>query len=284
MKQPTLIIEAGRSEKNYWLDLWRYRELFLILAWRDISVRYKQTFVGVSWALLQPFLQIVVFTLVFSWLLNTPSEGDAPYAIMAFAAMLPWQFFATALTNSSQSVVGSSNLISKVYFPRLIVPCASMVVCLIDFLIASLIFGLLALWYQFLPDWRILTLPFFLLVAFLAALGPGLLIAAMNVRYRDFRYVLPFIIQFGLYASAVPISLSLIREKLLALPYGEHLYQLYCLNPMVGVIDGFRWALLGGESQLYWPGFCISLAAILIMLWVGIHFFRKTERTFADII
>ncbi len=284
MSEPILIIEAGRTEKNYWRDLWRYRELFLILAWRDISVRYKQTAVGVSWALLQPFLQMIVFTIVFSWLLGAKSEGTAPYAIMLFAAMLPWQFFATALSNSSQSIVGSSNLISKVYFPRMIIPCASIVVCLIDFLITSLIFIGLIVWFQFWPDWKILTLPFFLFVAFLAALGPGLLIAAMNVRFRDFKYIVPFIIQFGLYASAVPIALSEVRDKLETLPYGELLYKFYCLNPMVGVIDGFRWALLGGESQMYLPGFLVSLAVIVIILIIGVKFFRQTEKTFADII
>jgi len=284
MNPETLIIEPGRTEKNYWRDLWHYRELFLILAWRDVSVRYKQTAIGVVWALLQPFLQMVVFTVVFSWLLGTKSEGDAPYAIMLFAAMLPWQFFASSLSNSGQSVVGNRNLISKVYFPRLIVPCASMVVCLVDFFIASTIFIGLMIWYQFIPDWRVITLPFFLLVAFLTALGPGLLVTAMNVRYRDFRYVVPFIVQFGLYASAVPISLSQIQEKLKTLPHGDLLYHLYCLNPMVGVIDGFRWALLGGESQMYWPGFWISLTMVLFLLWLGIHFFRKTEKTFADVI
>ena len=284
LTENTITIEPGQVEKNYWRDLWRYRELFLVLAWRDISVRYKQTVIGITWALLQPLLQMVVFTIVFRWLLNTPSEGNAPYAIMLFAAMLPWSFFASALSNSSSSLVGSSNLISKVYFPRLIIPCASMVVCFIDFLVASSIYVLLMVWFQFIPDWRILTLPFFILVAFLAALGPGLLITAMNVRYRDFRYVVPFIIQFGLYASAVPISLAQIREKLGTLPYGDELYKLYCLNPMVGVIDGFRWALLGGESEMYWPGFWISLTVMLALLWVGIWFFRKTEKTFADVI
>ncbi|MEM6599967.1 MAG: ABC transporter permease [Verrucomicrobiota bacterium] len=279
-----MIIEAGRTEKNYWLDLWRYRELFYILAWRDISVRYKQTAIGVAWALLQPFLQMVVFTVVFQWLLNTPSEGDAPYAIMLFAALLPWQLFSTALSNSGQSIVGNSNLISKVYFPRMIIPTASMVVCLIDFLVAAGIFAALCVWFQFWPDWRMLTLPFFLLVAFLTALGPGLLIAAMNVRFRDFRYVVPFILQFGLYASAVPIPLSKIKEKLATLPHGELLYKIYCLNPMVGVIDGFRWALLRGESVLYLPGFIISISAVLLILAAGIYFFRKTEKTFADII
>ncbi len=284
MNQTTVIIKAGRTEKNYWADLWHYRELFLILAWRDISVRYKQTFIGVAWALIQPFMQIIVFTTVFSWLLGTPSEGDAPYAIMFCAALLPWQFFAGALNNSGQSVVSNNNLISKVYFPRLIIPCASMVVCIVDFLIASLLFFGLVVWFQFWPDWRIVTLPFFLLVAFLTALGPGLLFTALNVRYRDFRYVVPFIIQIGLYASAVPVSLSKIQEKLLTLPHGELLYQLYCLNPMVGVIDGFRWALLGGESVLYWPGFFISLGATFTMLILGLVVFRKTEKTFADII
>jgi len=282
--KPSLVIEAGRTEKNYWLDLWRYRELFYILAWRDISVRYKQTAIGISWALLQPLLQMVVFTIVFRWILNAPSEGDAPYAMMLFAAMLPWQLFTSSLSNAGQSVVGNSNLISKVYFPRLIIPCASMLVCMIDFVIASSIFIGMMIWFQYIPDWLPITLPFFLLIAILTAMGPGLLIAALNVRFRDFRYVVPFIIQFGLYASAVPISLTQIREKLGTLPHGDWLYKLYCINPMVGVIDGFRWALLGGESEMYWPGFCISLTVVILLLWFGIRFFRKTEKNFADII
>jgi lipopolysaccharide transport system permease protein len=211
-------------------------------------------------------------------------RGAAPYPIMLFAAMLPWQFFAAALGNSGQSLVGNAQLISKVYFPRLIIPCASMVVCFVDFLIASSIFCGLIVWFQFWPDWRVITLPFFCLVAVLCALGPGLLITAMNVHFRDFRYVIPFIIQIGLYASAVPISLTQIREKLGTLPGGEWWYKLYCLNPMVGVIDGFRWALLGGESEMYWPGFWISLSVVIFFLWLGIWFFRKTEKTFADII
>lgn len=284
MTNSSIIIEPGRTEKNYWSDLWRYRELFLILTWRDISVRYKQTAIGILWALIQPFLQMVVFTLVFSWLLGAESDGNSPYPIMLFAAILPWQFFATALSNASLSLVGNSNLISKVYFPRLIVPTSTMVVCLIDFLVASCMLVLLFGWFQFWPDWRIITLPVFLLMAFLCALGPGLLFSALNVRYRDFKYVVPFIIQFGLYASAVPISLGQIREKLFGLPHGELLYQLYCINPMVGVIDGFRWAILGGESQVFWPGFAISAAVVVILLVTGIIFFRKTEKTFADLI
>jgi len=284
MKQSSLIIQAGQTEKNYWTDLWRYRELFLILAWRDISVRYKQTTVGVLWALIQPLMQMVIFTLVFSWLLGAKSEGAAPYAIMLYAALLPWQFFATSLGNAGQSLVGNANLISKVYFPRLIIPASSMVVSLVDFLISLSMLIILFAWFQFWPDWKILTLPLFMVMALLCALGPGLLITALNVRYRDFKYIVPFIIQFGLYASAVPISLGQIRDKLFTLPHGELLYKIYCINPMVGVIDGFRWAILGGESQLYVPGFVISIAVVVVLLVTGIAVFRRTERTFADLI
>jgi lipopolysaccharide transport system permease protein len=274
-----LWIEAGRAEKNYWLDLWRFRELFLILAWRDVAVRYKQTVAGAAWAIIQPLLSLVVMTVIFGRVAGLPSEGKAPYAIMVFAAMLPWQFFSNALSSASQSVVSNANLISKIYFPRLIVPTSSVVVSLIDFLISCSILIALMLWFQYWPTWRLLTLPLFVMLAVVAALGPGLIITALTVRYRDFRFIIPFIVQFGLYVSPVAYSSAVVREKL-----GEKLFLLYSLNPMVGVIDGFRWAILGGTSNFLSAGFIISLVLTVLLFLVGLLYFRKTERVFADII
>jgi lipopolysaccharide transport system permease protein len=274
-----LTLEAGRAEKHYWRDLWRYRELFIILALRDISVRYKQTVIGVVWALLQPFLNMVIMTIIFGKVAGLHSEGNAPYAIMVFAAMLPWNFFSSALSSASQSMVGNANLISKVYFPRLIVPASAVVTSFADFLISFLIMIGMMIWYGFAPSWNILALPLFIGVAFLAALGPGLFITALNVKYRDFRYVIPFLVQFGLYASPVGFSSTVIREKL-----GDKLFLLYSLNPMVGVIDGFRWAILGDNSPIYLPGFILSLLVVGLFLILGVWYFRKTEKSFADII
>jgi lipopolysaccharide transport system permease protein len=270
-----IIIEAGRAEKNYWRDLWRYRELFQVLAWRDISVRYKQTIIGVAWAVIRPFLTMVVFTVIFGKVAKLPSEGTAPYALLVFAGMLPWTFFSTALAEASNSLIGNANLISKVYFPRLIVPTATVVVALVDFLISFVVLAGMMVWYQFLPGWQILLLPAFIVLAFLASLGPGLWITALNVKYRDFRYIIPFLVQFGLYVSPVGFSSSVVPEQWRLL---------YSLNPMVGVIDGFRWCILRGESPIYWPGFYLSLAVTAFFLWLGIRQFRKMEKTFADLI
>jgi lipopolysaccharide transport system permease protein len=271
---PELVIEAGRTESQYWRDLWRYRELFYFLAWRDILVRYKQTAIGIAWALIRPFLTMVVFTIVFGNLAKLPSEG-APYPILVFAAMLPWQFFANSLSECSNSLITNANLISKVYFPRLVVPTSAVIVSFVDFLISGMILLGLMAWYNFVPSWRILTLPLFVLIAFAAAMGGGLWLAALNVEYRDFRYVVPFIVQFGLYISPVGFSSSVVPEKWRLL---------YSLNPMVGVIDGFRWAILRGGASIYWPGFTLSLALVVLLLLSGIWYFRKMERTFADVI
>lgn len=272
---PELIIEAGRSERQYWQDLWRYRELFYFLAWRDILVRYKQTFIGMAWALIRPFLTMVVFTVIFGKIAKLPTEGDAPYAIMVFAAMLPWQFFSNSLSGCSSSLITNANLVSKVYFPRLIVPTSAVVVSFVDFMISGMILLGLMAWYNFVPSWRIITLPLFIAIAFAASMGVGIWLASLNVEYRDFRYVVPFIIQFGLYISPVGFSSNVISEQWRLL---------YSLNPMVGVIDGFRWAILGGESNLYLPGFLLSLALVGFLLFSGIWYFRKMERTFADVI
>ena len=239
--QDIIVIEAGRTEKNYWADLWSYRELLLILAWRDVSVRYKQTIIGLAWALVRPFLTMVVFTVIFGRIAALPSDG-APYALMVFAAMLPWSLFSTALGEASNSLIGNERLISKVYFPRLIIPAATVVTAFVDFLISLTILLGLMVYYRFLPGWHILLLPLFILMALLASLGPGLWITALNVKYRDFRYVIPFLVQFGLYVSPVGFSSSIIPEKW---------RMLYGLNPIVGVIDGFRWSILGSTSSIY---------------------------------
>jgi lipopolysaccharide transport system permease protein len=270
-----IIIEAGRTEKNYWTDLWRYRELFLILAWRDLSVRYKQTIIGILWAILRPFLTMVVFTVIFSRIANLPSDGGAPYALMVFAAMLPWSLFSSSLSESSNSLIDNTNLISKVYFPRLIMPAATLITAFVDFLISFTILIAMMIYFQFAPGWHILLLPFFIILALLASLGPGLWITALNVKYRDFRYVIPFVVQFGLYVSPVGFSSKVVPEQWRLL---------YSLNPIVGVIDGFRWCILGGDSPIYLPSFLLSLAIITFFLWLGVSRFRRMEKTFADLI
>lgn len=269
------IIESGRTEKNYWSDLWRYRELFLILAWRDLSVRYKQTTIGIAWAILRPFLTMVVFTIIFGRLARLPSEGDAPYALMVFAAMLPWSLFSTSLSEASNSLIGNEKLISKVYFPRLIIPTATVVTAFVDFLVSFIILLGLMVYYRFTPDWNIVWLPIFILLAVLTSLGPGLWITALNVKFRDFRYIIPFIVQFGLYISPVGFSTDIVPDQWRLL---------YSLNPMVGIIDGFRWCILGSQSYIYWPGFMLSLLIVSFFLWLGVSQFRKMEKTFADLI
>jgi lipopolysaccharide transport system permease protein len=266
-----LIIEAGRAEKNYWGDLFRYRELFVILAWRDVIVRYKQTTAGAAWALIQPLMSIVIMTVIFELV----------------AATLPWQFFSNSLSMSSQSVVNNANLISKIYFPRMIVPASSIVVSIVDFLVACSILAGLMVWYQFWPTWRLIVLPALVVLAIAAALGPGLILTALTVRYRDFRMIIPFIVQFGLYVCPVAYSSGLVHDKLvkkLGEDLGSKCFLLYSTNPMVGVIDGFRWAILGGSRPLYWPSFLLSVALAALLLFLGIFYFRKTERAFADVI
>jgi lipopolysaccharide transport system permease protein len=282
-----LILEPGRAAKNYWRDLFHYRELFLILAWRDVTVRYKQTSAGAAWALLQPLMSIVIMTLIFGNVASLPSEGGAPYAIMVCAGILPWQFFSNSLSLASQSVVNNANLISKIYFPRMIVPASSIVVSLVDFFVACSILAGLMVWYHFWPTWRLLALPALVLLAFAAALGPGLILTALTVHYRDFRMIIPFIVQFGLYACPVAYASSVVHEKLimnLGEESGDRWFLIYSLNPMVGVIDGFRWAILGTSKSFYWPGFILSVVLTAALLFFGIFYFRKTERAFADII
>ena len=274
IKQKEIIIEAGRTEKQYWKDLWKYRELFFFLAWRDILVRYKQTIIGILWALLRPLATMLILTVVFGKWAKMPSEG-VPYPILVFAAMLPWQFFANSLTGASNSLITNTNLISKVYFPRLIIPISSVVVSFADFLIsAAILLGLMA-WYDFWPTWRFIMLPLLILITVVSAVGAGLWISALNVKYRDFRYIVPFIVQFGLYISPVGFSSSVVPDNWRLL---------YSLNPMVGVIDGFRWAILGRGPLIFPTGFILSIGVVTVLLFYGIRYFRKTERTFADII
>ena len=271
----SLIIEAGRSERQYWHDLWRYRELFYVLAWRDMMIRYKQTAVGVLWAFLQPFIPAVITTILFSRMAHLPSIPGVPYFLMVYCGMLPWNFFSSALGSATQSVVGNANLISKVYFPRLIVPAGAVVTSLADFFVTLIsLFGLMA-WLHFWPTWQMLTLPFFILLAFSAALGPGLLLTAFNVKYRDFRYLMPLILQVGGYITPVFYSSELVPQKW---------FLLYSLNPMVGVVDGFRWAVAGPAADIHPVGFVISLIVNVCMVGVGIWYFRRTEKTFADVI
>jgi lipopolysaccharide transport system permease protein len=269
-----LVIEAGRSESPYWRDLWRYRELFYFLAWRDLLVRYKQTVVGVAWSLIRPLLTMVVLSVVFGKLGKMPS-GGVPYPLLVLCGMLPWQFFATALSESGTSLVTNSNLISKIYFPRLVVPASSVITSFVDFLISATFLAGMMCWYQFVPSATILLLPLFVLLAFAASLGAGLWIAALMVQYRDFRFIVPFIVQFGLYVSPVGFASSVVPEEFRLL---------YSLNPMAGVIDGFRWCILGGEHVLYLPGLAVSIGGVILMMITGIAYFRRTERTFADVI
>jgi lipopolysaccharide transport system permease protein len=270
---PELILEAGRADSHYWGDLWRYRELFVFLTWRDLLVRYKQTAVGIAWAVLQPAMTTAVFC-VFGYLLNLPT-GGVPRPVLILAAQLPWQFFAASLSSSSNSLVSNAHLISKVYFPRLIVPVSAIAVSLVDFFITAAFLVVVMIFYQVTPDWHVVALPLFVLIALGAALGAGLWLTALNVKYRDFRFVLPFIVQFGFYISPVAFTSDIVPEQWRTL---------YALNPMVGVIDGFRWSLLGGRTPLDWTSVGISAALVFALLCSGVWFFRKTEKSFADVI
>jgi lipopolysaccharide transport system permease protein len=270
-----IVLKSGSADRHYWTDVWHYRELFAILAWRDVAVRYKQTVIGIAWAVVRPFLTMVIFTVVFSRLAKLPSDGATPYPILVFAGMLPWFLFASILGEASTSLVNNAGLVGKVYFPRIIIPSSAAVVALVDFGVNLVLLFALMLWFGFWPDWKIVFLPGFVVLAVLASLGPAFFITALNVKYRDFRYIIPFIMQFGLYLSPVGFSSAVVPERWRLV---------YSLNPVVGIIDGFRWCLLGGESALYVPGFLISLGIVAVFLWFGIGFFRRTERTFADLL
>ena len=257
LEKDWLIIEAGKSEKHYFKDLWRYRELFYFLSWRDILVRYKQTVIGVAWSIIRPVLTMIVFTIVFGRLAKLPST-DAPYPILVFTALLPWQFFSNALADSSNSLIANANMVSKIYFPRIIMPASSIIVALVDFIISFLLLGIVMAWYRYVPSWKIIFMPLFLLLALILSLGVGFLLSALNVKYRDFRYIVPFIIQFGLYVSPVGFSSGIVPDKWRLL---------YSINPMVGVIDGFRWSIIGKGVSFYMPGFLLSIALTIITVF-----------------
>ncbi len=274
MKDFDLLIEPQKRIRYYWKELVSYRELFFFLAWRDLLVRYKQTVIGLTWSVIRPLLTMAIFTILFGKLAGF-SSGGVPYPVLVFAAMLPWQFFSNTISESGNSLVANSHLVSKIYFPRLIIPTTSMIVSLIDFLIAACILAVIMLVYQFTPTIHVVLLPGFLILAMVTSLGIGYLVSALNVKYRDFRHIIPFIVQFGLYVSPVGFSSSVIPVKWRLL---------YSLNPMVGVIDGFRWAILGESHGLYWPGFLLSVFVGLTLFLAGFLFFRKTENEFADVI
>ena len=270
-----LIIEPGRTEKNYWTDVWRFRELFVFLAWRDILVRYKQTVVGVAWAVVRPFLTMVIFTIIFSRVAKLPTVGTAPYAILVMAGMLPWQFISGCIGSSSESMVSNANLISKIYFPRLIIPSSAVVTSFVDFTITLVLMAGMMAWYRFAPDWRLAALPLFIGLSLACALGVGLWLSALMVEYRDVRHIVPFVVQFGMYVSPVGFSSNVVPERWRLL---------YSLNPLVGIIDGFRWSLMRGQMELRWQVLAMSVAVTLVLFFSGIWNFRSTERTFADII
>lgn len=269
-----LIIEPNSIKRNYFLDLWRYRELFLFLSWKDFLIRYKQTVLGILWSVIRPFLTMIVFTIIFGKLAKLPSEG-VPYAILVYTGLLPWQFFANSLTESSNSLVTNTNLVSKIYFPRLIIPASSILVSLADFIISFILLIFILIYYQFTPSLNILLLPLFLLHTLITAYSVGILFAALNVKFRDFRYIIPFFVQFGLFISPVGFSGNIIPEEWKLL---------YSLNPMVGVIDGFRWAIIGGKYTIYWEGYLLSIVLSISLLFVAVRYFRATEKKFADII
>jgi lipopolysaccharide transport system permease protein len=271
---PQLLIEAGRNETQYWRDLWRYRELFYFLAWRDLLVRYKQTFVGVGWSLIRPLLTMIVLTVVFGKLGKMPS-GGLPYPLLVLCGMLPWQFFSTAMAESGNSLVMNSHMISKVYFPRLVITVSSVITSFVDFLVSAVFLIVLMVWYRYAPPATVLFLPLFVLLMFAASLGVGLWVSALMVKYRDFRFIIPFMVQFGLYISPVGFQSSVVPERFRLL---------YALNPMVGVIDGFRWSLLGAQNGIYRPGLAVAVIDVVVLVASGIWYFRKTEQTFADVI
>jgi lipopolysaccharide transport system permease protein len=268
------IIEPGRVGRRYWRDLWTYRELFYFLAWRDILVRYKQTALGAAWAILRPLLVMIVLTIIFGRVAKLGSDGT-PYPLLVFAGLLPWQFFANAFTDAGNSLILNESMVSKIYFPRLMIPASAVIVSFVDFVVAGTVFAALMVWYRFLPDWRILMLPLLIAIMLAAAVGVGVWVAALSVKYRDARYLIPFAVQFGLYVSPVGFSSSVIPDSWRLL---------YSLNPVVGIIDGFRWSLFSGKSPLYWPALTVSCGVVFVLLISGILYFRKTERLFADVI
>jgi len=274
-----IFIEPGRTEKNYWKDLWRYRELFYILSWRDIKVRYKQTVIGVLWSVLRPLLTMMIFTFVFEQVAKFKAPAGIEYSLLVFAGLLPWQFFSTGLSESSNSLIGNERLISKVYFPRMIIPASSVITTLVDFLISLLLMFVLMALYREAPSINLLLLPLFIIMAFFASFGVGLWLTSLNVKFRDFKHVVPFLVQIGLYISPVAFASSKASEII-----PEKFRLLYYLNPMAGIIDGFRWCFFGDKMPLYWNGMFLSLGVIIFFLFIGIRTFRRMEKSFADLI
>lgn len=270
-----LIIEPNKTASDFIYELLKYRELFFFLAWRDILVRYKQTVIGIAWSVIRPLLSMIIFTVIFGRVAKLPTEGTVPYPIMVFSALLPWQYFANSMQASSESLLKAAHMISKIYFPRIILPTSSVLVSAIDFLISFVMLCMLFILYRFVPSPYIFLLPVFFIPATITALGLGYWISAISVKYRDFRLIMPFIVQFGLYISPVGFSSSIIPERWRLL---------YSLNPMVGVIDGFRWCIQGTASSLHIPSFIISIIASTIVFVSGLRYFRKTEKSFADFI
>ena len=270
-----VVIEPGSQQKHYWDEIWRYRELFIVLAWRDLAVRYKQTTIGITWVILQPFLTMLIFTFVFGKIANLSSPINAPYALLVLTGLLPWQLFSNGFVGSSASLVENSNLISKIYFPRLIIPAAAMVVAFVDFMLGFIILVGVMFWYNYVPGWQILTLPVLIILALFASIGPGLWLTSLNVKYRDFRYVIPFIVQVGLYISPIGFSPTIVPEQ-------WRLF--YYLNPIVGVVDGFRWAILGGEIPVYLTGMTVSLVVSIVWFFFGMWHFKQLENSLADLI
>jgi len=272
--KPEMVITAKPAMHHYWLELWQFRELLLLLGWRDLIIRYKQTAIGVAWAVLRPIMTMVVFTLVFGKLANMPSK-DTPYPLLVFAGMLPWMFFATTFNDVGNSIVSNGHIISKVYFPRIIIPLSALLTGLVDFALSTGVYFMIALYYGYMPGWQIVFLPCFVLLLCLIVLGCSLWVSALNVTYRDFRYVVPFVVQFGAYVSPVGFASSVVPER----------WQLlYAINPMVGVIDGFRWCLLGAAHEPRWESVGMAALFALIILIPGIRFFRRAENDFADAI
>jgi len=270
--QPEVLIRPGVAQRDYWRDLWAKRELIYFLAWRDVIVKYKQTIVGILWVLIRPVFTLMVFTLVFGKIAALPSS-NVPYALLVFSGLMPWLFFAASVSEVSNSVQTNAALVGKIYFPRLIITIAVLLVCFVDYAVSCLLIVGVALWTGVPPDWRILYLP--LLTLWVAALGygVGLCGAALNVRYRDFRHLIPFALQLGVYVSPVAYSAHLVPEKW---------RWLYSLNPMTGIIDGFRWAILGQRFDVYVPGMVFSIAATVVILALGLYWFRRVERQFVD--
>ncbi|UFH52021.1 ABC transporter permease [Spirosoma sp. KNUC1025] len=274
MKTHEVIIQPGRSERHYWRDLWRNRELLYILSMRDISVRYKQTVLGTAWGLIRPLITMLIMVVVFSKIAKLPTDPGVPYPLMVLGGITVWTFFSTAFTQISNSVTMNSNLVTKVYFPRLIMPISAIAISFVDFLVSLGLFVLLAIWYRFMPDWHLLFLPMFVLLAVLAAFAFGLFFAVINVRFRDVGQLIPFLVQVGFYACPIAYSSRLVNDK--------SWYSLYTLNPLVGIIDGFRWSLLGGKAFFNPDSLVTAILIVVACLGLSVYFFRKRENTFVD--